>query len=124
VRDLNALYRAIPALHQRDCEAEGFEWVVSDDSGQSVLAFLRKARDGSPPTLVVCNFMPTVRRGYRIGVPAAGTWRERLNSDAAGYGGSDQCNSGAIQTRAIPAHGQPVSLELTLPPLATTVLTL
>jgi 1,4-alpha-glucan branching enzyme len=124
VRDLNALYRAIPALHQRDCEAEGFEWVVSDDSGQSVLAFLRKAGDGSPPALVVCNFTPTVRHGYRIGVPVAGTWRERLNSDAAGYGGSNLGNSGAIQTSATAAHGRPISLELTLPPLATIVLSL
>jgi 1,4-alpha-glucan branching enzyme len=124
VRDLNALYRATPALHQCDCEAEGFEWVVSDDSGQSVLAFLRKARDGSPPALVVCNFTPTVRHGYRIGVPVAGTWHERLNSDAAGYGGSNLGNSGAIQTSATAAHGRHISLELTLPPLATIVLSL
>jgi 1,4-alpha-glucan branching enzyme len=124
MRDLNALYRATPALHQLDCEAEGFEWVVSDDAGQSVLAFLRKPRDTSSPVLVVCNFTPIPRQGYRIGVPTAGTWRERLNSDAAGYGGSSQANSGAIETRAIAAHGQPVSLELTLPPLATIVLSL
>jgi 1,4-alpha-glucan branching enzyme len=124
VRDLNALYRATPALHQLDCEADGFEWVVSDDAGQSVLAFLRKARDGSPPVLVVCNFTPIVRHAYRVGVPAAGTWRELLNSDAAGYGGSNRGNGGAIESKPVALHGRPASLELTLPPLATIVLSL
>jgi 1,4-alpha-glucan branching enzyme len=122
VRDLNGLYRAIPALHKLDCEAEGFEWVISDDADQSVLAFLRKANDGSPPALVICNFAPVVRHGYRIGVPSSGAWRERLNSDKAGYGGSDVNNGAAVATSPVAAHGRLDSLELTLPPLATIVL--
>ncbi len=124
VRDLNRLYRGTPALHQLDCEAAGFEWVVSDDASQSVLAFLRKSKDRSPPVLVVSNFTPIVRHEYRIGVPLAGTWRERLNTDAAGYGGSNQGNSRANETKSIAAHGCSQSLELTLPPLATIVLSL
>jgi 1,4-alpha-glucan branching enzyme len=123
VRDLNGLYRATPALHKLDCEADGFEWVISDDADQSVLAFLRKTKGGAPPALVVCNFAPVVRHSYRIGVPNDGTWHERLNSDTAGYGGSGVSNGAAVATEPIAAHGRPASLELTLPPLATIVLT-
>ncbi|MGL5138851.1 MAG: 1,4-alpha-glucan branching protein GlgB, partial [Beijerinckiaceae bacterium] len=81
VRDLNHLHRSIPALHRRDCEAEGFRWIVADDEAQSVLAWLRFADDGSPPVAVVCNFTPVPRASYRIGLPHAGRWREIINTD-------------------------------------------
>jgi len=122
VRDLNHLYRSKPALHQLDCEADGFEWVVSDDVDQSVLAFLRKPRDGSAPVLVVCNFTPIPRHGYRIGVVTPGPWRELLNTDAAGYGGSNVSSGKVIESKPIASHGRPFSLELTIPPLATIIL--
>ncbi|MGE0767115.1 MAG: 1,4-alpha-glucan branching protein GlgB [Hyphomicrobiaceae bacterium] len=122
IRDLNSLYRSVPSLHQLDCEADGFEWVVADDAEQSVLAFLRKAKDGYPPTLVVCNFTPVARHAYRIGVPAKGVWRERLNTDAVAYGGSSVGNGAEVMTDPLPAHGRTASLALTLPPLATIVL--
>jgi 1,4-alpha-glucan branching enzyme len=121
VRDLNALYRATPALYQKDGDPSGFEWVEANDGENSVLAFLRHA-DGAPPALVVCNFTPVVRYGYRLGVPRGGQWRERLNTDATAYGGSGVGNLGLVKTEPVPSHGRPCSLSLTLPPLATLIL--
>jgi len=119
-RDLNRLYAAEPALHRLDAEPGGFRWIVGDDRGQSVLAYLRSAGAEDPkPVLAVCNFTPVPRTGYRIGVPRGGRWRERLNSDAEIYGGSNLGNGGAISSEPIPIHGFEQSLSLTLPPLAT-----
>ncbi len=123
VRDLNRLYRSTPALHQLDCEPSGFQWIEASDADQSVLAFLRKGEAGSPPAIIVCNFTPVVRYNYRVGVPVGGGWEERMNTDAANYGGSNLGNSGCVDAADNPSHGQPYSLSLTLPPLATLVLT-
>jgi 1,4-alpha-glucan branching enzyme len=119
LRDLNSAYKSIPALHQLDCEAAGFEWMVPDDAGQSVLAFLRKSRDGSPPVLVISNFTPVPRYGYRVGVDGTGTWREVLNTDSAQYAGSNVSNGAAIEVRGVGSHGRSGSIELVLPPLST-----
>jgi 1,4-alpha-glucan branching enzyme len=122
VRDLNQAYRALPALHEGDCDPAGFRWVIVDDADNSVFAYLRQSLSGAPPALVVCNFTPVPRLGYRIGVPQAGTWEERLNTDAAVYGGSNMGNAGAVQATDLPQHGLPASLLLALPPLATLIL--
>ncbi len=118
IRDLNRIYAQEGALHQRDCEASGFQWVVGDDRTNSVFAFLRCGAAGAPPVLVVCNMTPAPRYHYRIGVPYAGVWREMLNSDADIYGGSNLGNGGAVQAQHDAMHGQPQSLDLILPPLA------
>jgi 1,4-alpha-glucan branching enzyme len=118
VRDLNRLYAAEPALHQRDCDATGFQWTVGDDRSNSVFSFLRYAAD-RPPVLVVCNMTPVPRHGYRVGVPLAGGWREIFNSDSNFYDGSNVGNDGRVETAAFPAHGQGHSVELILPPLST-----
>ena len=122
VRDLNALYQNVPALHQRDCRSDGFRWVVIDDAAQSVFAYLRFGEEGTSPALVVCNFTPVPRYDYRIGVPSAGGWREVLNTDAAAYGGSNVGNGGYVGAEDLPSHDLPACLTLTLPPLATIVL--
>jgi 1,4-alpha-glucan branching enzyme len=124
VRDLNRVYRDTPALHRLDCEAAGFEWLVADDNAQSVFAWLRRDGDGGV-ALVVSNFTPVPRYGYRIGLPddAAHAWREAINTDAARYGGSDLANgTDALHADAAPTGGHSRSLALTLPPLATLVL--
>jgi 1,4-alpha-glucan branching enzyme len=121
VRDLNRFYGTEPALYALDHKPEGFRWIIGDDRAQSVFAFLRLAEDGAP-VLVVSNFTPVPRNGYRVGVPIGGTWREIINSDAADYGGSGIGNAGAVDADAVPAHGEPASLLLTLPPLATIML--
>ncbi|WP_045760993.1 1,4-alpha-glucan branching protein GlgB [Xanthomonas albilineans] len=122
VRDLNRLYVEHPALHVCDDVPEGFAWVIGDDASNSVFAYLRQARDGDAPVLVVVNFTPEVRHGYRIGVPRAGRWHEWLNSDSAIYGGSNVGNGGDVCSEALGVHGHPVSLVLTMPPLAVLVL--
>jgi len=119
VRDLNAAYRARPELHQRDFEAEGFEWVACDDSDASVIAFLRRGHKRERFLLVVCNFTPVVRRDYRVGVPLPGSYREALNTDSEHYGGGNVGNLGVLSSEPRPAHGHPQSLAMTLPPLAT-----
>jgi 1,4-alpha-glucan branching enzyme len=115
VRDLNNLYRTTPALHELDCEAAGFEWLVTDDADRCVFAFLRKGKDARARCVVVVNFIPQVYRDYRIKVPFAGQWREVLNSDAACYGGSDVGNAGGVRTLEM---GPVPELNLVIPPLA------
>ena len=120
VRDLNHLYRGTPALHARDCEAEGFSWIDCSDAENSTLSYLRRVDDDF--LLVICNFTPVVRKNYRVGMPREGRYREILNTDSAYYGGSDVGNGGAVDTDRIAAHGQDHSLSLTLPPLAVIIL--
>jgi 1,4-alpha-glucan branching enzyme len=122
IRDLNRLYRETPALHARDCEPEGFRWIVVSDETQSVLAFLRLGERSDPPVAVICNFTPEPRVGYRLGLPYQGFWREALNSDAAPYGGSNIGNFGGVAAGGQPSHGFPASATVTLPPLATVFL--
>jgi 1,4-alpha-glucan branching enzyme len=117
VRDLNALYRREPALHEGDCDPAGFEWVDFHDWEQSVISFLRKALSSDDVVLVVCNFTPVPRFDYRVGVPRPGYWRELLNSDASVYGGAGYGNLGGVEAVPIPFHGRPYSVSLTLPPL-------
>ncbi len=119
VRDLNELYRSESALHRRDTVSTGFRWVVGDDRGNSVFAFLRFASVKERPVLVVCNMTPVPRHAYCVGVPRPGRWNELLNSDAERYGGSNMGNRGAVMTATVRHHGEAQSLELTLPPLAT-----
>ena len=120
VRDLNHLYAATPALHAWDADPRGFRWVVGDDAGQSVFAWLRFA-EGGRPALVVSNMTPTPRHGFRLGVPEGGRWREAFNSDAVDYGGSGVGNEGARHAEAVPAHGFDHSLVASLPPLSTVI---
>ena len=121
-RDLNGLYRSQPALFEVDFDAAGFEWIDCQDWQQSVVSFLRRAKNPSDFVIFVCNFTPVPRFGYRIGVPVGGYYRELLNSDAAIYGGSNLGNIGGTMAEAVPANGHSFSLVLTLPPLATVVL--
>jgi 1,4-alpha-glucan branching enzyme len=116
MRDLNRSYRTLPALHELDCDPAGFEWIIGDDADNSVFAWMRKGRAASARCLVVMNFTPVTRRGYRIKVPFGGPWREILNTDAAIYGGSDAGNGGVV---AAVSAGNGAELSLTLPPLAT-----
>ncbi|MEU6952687.1 1,4-alpha-glucan branching enzyme [Streptomyces sp. NPDC045714] len=120
VGDLNAVYGAVPALWQRDTVPEGFCWVDGGAAEDNVFAFLRYDADGSP-LLAVSHFSPAVRSDYRLGVPETGTegWVEVLNTDAARYGGGDVRNEEPLKAEAVPAHGRPCSISLTLPPLAT-----
>lgn len=118
VRDLNLTYRSKPALHARDCEGDGFEWLIADDHENSVFAWLRKA-PGEKPVAVICNLTPVYRENYSVRLPTEGRWREILNTDADIYGGSGKGNGGRVQ--AVNAGGS-IAASIALPPLATIML--
>ncbi|MGE0396830.1 MAG: 1,4-alpha-glucan branching protein GlgB [Kofleriaceae bacterium] len=121
IGDLNAAYKAQPALHVGDCEQRGFSWIVGDDRDGSILAYARHGNDNDAPIVVIANFTPVPRDGYRIGVPRAGFYRELLNSDAEIYGGSGLGNRGGMHSEAIGSHGHAQSIAVTVPPLAVVV---
>ncbi len=122
LKDLNWLYRTRTALHQRDCEPEGFQWIDCNDGDASVISYVRRGTDPNDFVVVVCNFTPVVRADYRIGVPQSGRYYEIFNSDSEFYGGGNKGNGSGLNTLGVPLHGQPDSLSVTLPPLGAFVL--
>ncbi|MGB3408178.1 MAG: 1,4-alpha-glucan branching protein GlgB [Jannaschia sp.] len=121
VRDLNATYKAVAALHERDTKAEGFDWIEGGAVEESLFVWLRRGADGTKPALVVSNMTPVARENRRIGVPEAGQWAERLNTDATDYGGGGSGNLGGVRSEAIAASGRPHSIVVTVPPLSTLI---
>ncbi|MBV8184356.1 MAG: 1,4-alpha-glucan branching protein GlgB [Hyphomicrobiales bacterium] len=122
VRDLNRVYRQEGALHALDADPSGFRWLIREDYANSVFAYLRTGQGSAPPVLVICNMTPSPQRAYRVGVPVAGGWRELLNTDSSLYGGGNLGNAGYLRTQAVPSHGEKLSLDLLVPPLATLIL--
>jgi 1,4-alpha-glucan branching enzyme len=114
IRDLNQIYRTMPALHELDCDPAGFEWIITNDAGANVFAWIRKGDAPRSRCLAVANFSPNVYRDYRIKVPFPGKWCEVFNSDSSHYGGSNVGNGGEIET----LEGLIPYLQLTIPPLA------
>ena len=121
MKDLGRLYLDTPALHELDFSHEGFAWIDCHDADQSIISYLRRARDGSF-VVVLLNFTPVPREGYRIGVPQAGRYCELLNSDAECYWGGNLGNGAGLEAEALPWMGHPNSIVATLPPLAGVVL--
>ena len=122
VAELFHLYQREAALYEVDFSWEGFAWIDPQDVEQSVISFVRRARDASNFLIVICNFTPVPRFGYRIGVPAKGQYVELLNSDAEVFGGSNLGNNGKLTSEAVAWHLQPYSIALTLPPLSTIIM--
>jgi 1,4-alpha-glucan branching enzyme len=125
VTDLNTRYRELAALWSLDVDPEGFQWIDANDSSGNVLSFLRYGRateggESSREVLAcVANFAGNPHLGYRIGLPRPGRWREVVNTDAEGYGGSGVGNMGGVEAVEEPWHGQPYSAEISAPPLGT-----
>jgi 1,4-alpha-glucan branching enzyme len=117
VQDLNRCYQHEPSLHEVDFEHSGFSWIDCHDNENSVVSLIRRARDPRDFTVMIANFTPVPRPGYRFGVPEAGWYRECLNSDSGIYGGSNMGNGGGVQTEPIPDHGFQQSISLIVPPL-------
>ncbi|QFZ22909.1 1,4-alpha-glucan branching protein GlgB [Saccharothrix syringae] len=115
IGDLNAVYRASPALYSADDRPEGFSWIDANDSGGNVLSFLRIGEDGSV-LACVANFAGMPHHDYRVGLPRAGRWREVVNTDSESYGGSGVGNLGVVEAEEKPWHGRPASAVLQLPP--------
>jgi 1,4-alpha-glucan branching enzyme len=114
---LNQLYRELPALHARDYESAGFEWIRLHDSANSILSYLRRGHQERDWVLVVANFTPVPREHYRIGVPVGGLWDEVFNSDAAIFGGSNVGNAGCVEAVHGECDGRDFSVTVTVPPL-------
>ena len=121
VKDLNHLYRTLPALHQLDCDPNGFQWIDSDNHERSLLIYLRKGLEGERPVLVVVNFTPTPHAHFRLGVPCKGHYVERLNTDSNHYGGSNVGNTGPVMSQPGVWQDQPHSISVVIPPLATVI---
>jgi len=124
VRDLNHLYQKEPALYENDFDESGFEWIDASDTDNSVLSFIRKAKSSDEFLVIITNFTPVPRSGYRLGVPKPGYYLESFNSDSDHYWGSNVGNDGGQATETVSMHGRSQSLLLTLPPLATIMLKL
>jgi 1,4-alpha-glucan branching enzyme len=118
LKEVHTLYRSEPSLYEQDYVPEGFRWIDCHDTDNSIYSYLRYAVDRSNYLVVVCNFTPVPREGYRIGVPDPGWYAERLNSDSAIYGGSNMGNAGGVQAEPTPWQGFDWSIELVIPPLA------
>jgi len=122
VRDLNRIYATEPALHQVDFDHTGFAWIDCHDLESSVVSFMRSGHATDDWVVAVLNWTPLVRKDYRIGVPEPGAYEELINTDASAYGGGNVGNAGLVEAEAIPKHGHPYSLNLTLPPLGALIL--
>lgn len=121
VADLNHMVQREPALFERDFSGDGFEWIDCMNAHDSVLGYIRKAKDPNDFLVVCCNFTPVVRQ-YQMGVPKAGFYREIFNSDSAHYAGTNVGNfPGLMADENRPHHGRPASITLTMPPLSTVV---
>ena len=121
LRDLNALYRATPALWQRDSEPAGFQWIDADDAEHNVLSFLRFDDAGSPVAVII-NFAGVPHEGYRLGLPRGGAWDEILNTDAEAYGGSGVGNLGRVETQSVSHRGWQHCADIRVPPLGAVIL--
>ena len=122
VKTLNEYYKSSPALYEQQFSPEGFAWINHGDYANSALSYLRKGEKEGEVVVVVCNFTPVVREGYKIGVPFNGKWKEVLNSDAKEYGGTGDHKNAKVKTVKEDWDGQPYSMELLLPPLSVVIL--
>jgi 1,4-alpha-glucan branching enzyme len=120
--DLNSAYRELPALYGRDCEPEGFDWLIGNDQTNSVFAWTRRS-NGANPVVVISNMTPVPRENYRVPMPREGKWSERINSDAGWYGGSNTGNQGKVVARKAEGSWMPAYADFYLPPLATLIMT-
>jgi len=119
---LNELYRSEPALYEVDFQGWGFEWIDFHDSENSIISFVRRAKERENYLVFICNFTPQPHFNYQVGFPEAVVHREIFNSDADIYGGSNMGNGGQVNVQPTPSHGRPASAKLVIPPLGVLVL--
>ena len=122
VKALNKLYKEEPALHRKQFDYDGFEWIEGNDQANTVISFLRKGETAKQQIIVILNLTPIPRENYRIGVPLPGVWKVIFNSDQGVYGGSDYPISGAVMTEEINWQGKAFSISINLPPLSAVLL--
>ncbi|MGC4051817.1 MAG: 1,4-alpha-glucan branching protein GlgB [Paludibaculum sp.] len=121
LRELNFLYQNEPSLYEVDYHWQGFEWIDFRDVDNSVISFIRRARNHENFLVIVCNFTPVVRHNYNVGVPTGGVYQEIMNSDWSHFGGSGVCNPGDLRSNSGKVQGRDNFISITLPPLAVTI---
>ena len=119
VKELNHLYTEESAFWAEDFDPNGFQWIECDDAESSIVSFVRRSKEKE--LVFLCNFTPVVHHGFSLGVPQEGVYHERLNSDAARFGGSDVINAVPLQSKE-PAGRCPFRVELDVPPLGMVIL--
>lgn len=124
VKDLNKVYTSTPALYEKDCQQEGFAWLDHENAQQSIYSFIRFGENSQQPIIVICNFTSEVHHNFAVGVPVAGYYKELINTDLAIYAGSNQGNFTDIESENIPWQGQAHRINITVPPMATVILSL
>ena len=117
VKGLNQLYKNEPALHQKDNDGSGFNWIDCQDHQNSIISFLRRGHNANDQVVVVCNFTPMTQFDYLVGVPTLGQYKELLNTDDTAFWGSGQTNGSLLQAFEMPYQGQPYCVRMTVPPL-------
>ena len=120
VKAINAFYLENAPLWDQDDSWQGFQWLCADDNTANTVSFLRWDRKGTP-LIVVCNFSPTHRNGYRVGAPFAGSWGVAFNSDDSAYGGEGRGDREPVKTEKIPCHDQQQSFTIDLPPMSAVI---
>jgi 1,4-alpha-glucan branching enzyme len=121
VKALNHLYRDEPALYEKAFDFSGFEWIDGGNANDSILVYGRMGHNSKDDLVIILNMTPVPRYNYRIGVPAAGSWKEIFNSDAKNLWGSGIINYDAVKTDAQKWHGKANSINITIPPLGAVV---
>jgi 1,4-alpha-glucan branching enzyme len=121
VKDLNKVYTSTPALHQQDCQQSGFTWLDHENAEQSIYSFIRYGDDRNDPVIVVCNFSANTVHDFLLGVPVTGHYQELINTDLEIYAGSGQGNINGVTSKNRRWQGQPHSIQITVPPMATVI---
>lgn len=121
MRDMNHVYRDVPALYEVDFDSHGFEWIDCDDAANSILSYIRRDKHGGF-VVVALNLTPVTRENYRLGVPEAGFYKEIMNTDAEAYGGGNVGNQGGVQSEDMAWMNKPHSVQISFPPLACVIL--
>jgi 1,4-alpha-glucan branching enzyme len=124
VKELNHLYNSEKSLYQLDHNPLGFEWIDSANCEESIIVFMRKAIDAEDFIIVICNFTPVTRQGYKIGVPILGEYEEVFNSDSTKYGGQGVVNGNATKAKDQEWNNQPYSITMAVPALSAVFLKL
>ena len=118
VKALNKLYTTIPALHQKQFEMGGFEWVNLNHRDEGVLVYKRKGNKKNDDVLIILNVTPVVRSDWKITVTGKSVWKEIFNSDAKVYDGTGEVFNPNIEVAIVDKKNALYEINCHLPALA------
>ena len=121
VKAMNHCYLNTPSLWQQNYDWSGYQWLDANNQDQSILLFKRQGKKEDDFTIILLNFQPDTYKEYKIGVPAAGAYREIFNSDREEFGGSNHINPRPLKTKKGVYHGQEQYIEIIVPPIGAVI---